>query len=198
MKKRKKMQAVPQTLFEMDSSQPTSISNAEDKFDQDATLNFMPSSSESTRKYANISREALLGYLNPPQHQAVTTTEGPVLIFAGPGSGKTRVITHRIAYLIQEKVIAPSHILAMTFTNKAAGEMHERLEQRVGNQARELTVTTFHSLCARILRRSSQFLLGKGLSSSFTIADDSGCATTFCIKENQGKIRKKRGRGRKN
>jgi len=92
--------------------------------------------------------------LNPAQQEAVTTIEGPVLALAGPGSGKTRALTHRIAYLIRHMDIAPWHILAVTFTNRAAREMKSRLETMLTpNQVASLSVGTFHSLCARWLRR---------------------------------------------
>ena len=91
--------------------------------------------------------------LNDVQSAAVRHANGPCLIFAGAGSGKTRVLTHRIAYLLGELEIAPDRILAVTFTNKAAGEMKSRLERMVGAQSRDLWVGTFHSMCVRMLRR---------------------------------------------
>ena len=94
----------------------------------------------------------LLGGLNPVQHEAVIAPDGPLLIVAGAGSGKTRVLTHRIAYLVAERKVSPFQILAITFTNKAAGEMKERVEQLVGPRANAMWVMTFHSACVRILR----------------------------------------------
>lgn len=106
--------------------------------------------------------------LNGPQREAVHYTEGPLLILAGAGSGKTRVLTHRIAYLIEEKGINPWNILAITFTNKAAGEMRERVDQIVGFGAESIWVSTFHSTCVRILRRHIDRL---GYDTNFTIYD---------------------------
>ena len=91
--------------------------------------------------------------LNMKQKEAVLQTEGPILILAGAGSGKTRVLTYRIAYLIQEKEVNPWNILAITFTNKAAGEMRDRVDNLVESGAGSVWVSTFHSLCVRILRR---------------------------------------------
>ena len=120
----------------------------------------------------------LLNGLNEPQRKAVTTTQGPVLILAGPGSGKTRVITHRIAYLVQHEEISPWRILAVTFTNKAAREMRERLEKLVGvNESKEMTIGTFHAICARVLRMEADSLAPLGLSKSFVIFDTDDQAT---------------------
>ena len=92
--------------------------------------------------------------LNPPQQEAVFHTEGPLLILAGAGSGKTRVLTHRIAHLIADKGVNPFNILAITFTNKAAQEMRERVDKLTGADGMSVWVATFHSTCVRILRRN--------------------------------------------
>lgn len=108
--------------------------------------------------------------LNPPQQQAVQATEGPLLIMAGAGSGKTRVLTHRIAYLIATRKAPPWGILAITFTNKAAREMQERVSKLVGPEGRDIWVSTFHSMCVRILRKDIERI---GFSSNFSILDSS-------------------------
>jgi len=111
---------------------------------------------------------AVLAGLNPVQREAVTAADGPLLVVAGAGSGKTRVLTHRIAHLIAERRASPFQILAITFTNKAAGEMKERVAGLVGPMARRMWVATFHSACSRILRREAEHL---GMKSAFTIYD---------------------------
>ncbi|MDQ6826120.1 MAG: UvrD-helicase domain-containing protein, partial [Candidatus Eremiobacteraeota bacterium] len=107
--------------------------------------------------------------LNDVQNAAVRHANGPCLIFAGAGSGKTRVLTHRVAHLLNELKVFPDRILAVTFTNKAAGEMKSRLERMVGDVARDLWVGTFHSVCVRILRRDGRKI---GISSNFAIMDE--------------------------
>ncbi|WP_094548376.1 DNA helicase PcrA [Petroclostridium xylanilyticum] len=126
--------------------------------------------------------QQLLEGLNNKQKEAVLCTEGPLLILAGAGSGKTRVLTYRIAYLIQEKKVAPWSILAITFTNKAAREMKERLERLVGEQVNDMWVSTFHSACVRILRRDIERL---GYDRSFVIFDyaDQQTVVKDCLKE---------------
>ncbi len=118
----------------------------------------------------NIDPVVLTGSLNPPQREAVLHEGGPLVVFAGAGSGKTRVITHRVACLVAERGVAPWNVLAVTFTNKAAGEMRERLERMVGGAvARDLWVGTFHATCARLLRRYANEV---GVRRDFTSYDD--------------------------
>jgi DNA helicase II / ATP-dependent DNA helicase PcrA len=131
---------------------------------------------------APVATEALLEGLNGPQREAVLHGEGPLLILAGAGSGKTRVLTHRIAHLVGSGAARPGEILAITFTNKAAGEMRERVEALVGGRARAMWVMTFHSACARMLRSDAQRL---GYTRGFTIYDeqDSLRLVKACIDE---------------
>jgi DNA helicase-2/ATP-dependent DNA helicase PcrA len=110
----------------------------------------------------------LLEHLNPSQREAARWTDGPALVLAGPGSGKTRVLTHRVAYLVREHGVRPKEIVAVTFTNKAAREMKERLQGLLGADCDGLTVGTFHSICARILRREAGLL---GFSPEYSIYD---------------------------
>ncbi len=113
--------------------------------------------------------ESYLADLNEAQREAVLATEGPLLVVAGAGSGKTRVLTYRVAHLIRACGVKPNEILAITFTNKAAGEMRERLERMLGNTARAIWILTFHAACGRMLRREAERL---GYRSTFTIYDD--------------------------
>src|SRR5213596_792960 len=128
------------------------------------------------------SDDPLLAGLNPVQREAVTHHDGPLLVVAGAGSGKTRVLTHRIAHLIRDHGVSPFEILAITFTNKAADEMKTRVEALVGPVARKMWVSTFHSACVRILRRDAQRL---GYKSTFTIYDqaDAERLTTYVLRD---------------
>src|SRR6266481_7638522 len=117
---------------------------------------------------AVASPEQYLADLNEAQREAVLTTEGPLLVIAGAGSGKTRVLTSRVAHLLAACGVEPNEILAITFTNKAAGEMRERIETMLGPVARSIWILTFHAACGRILRREAQRL---GYRSNFTIYD---------------------------
>jgi ATP-dependent DNA helicase UvrD/PcrA len=131
---------------------------------------------------AVASSERHLANLNPAQREAVLATEGPVLVVAGAGSGKTRVLTHRIAHLVTACGVKPQEILAITFTNKAAGEMKERLERILGDVAQRMWVMTFHAACGRILRREAPRL---GYRSNFTIYDqaDQVRLVKLCLEE---------------
>ena len=124
----------------------------------------------------------LLEGLNDKQYEAVINTDGPCLVIAGAGSGKTKVLTHKIAYLMQEKDIKPWNILAITFTNKAANEMKERVEALVGDEAKDMWIGTFHSICVKILRR---FIDRIGFDHSFVIFDTSDQRTLIkeCLKD---------------
>ena len=114
--------------------------------------------------------QKILEGLNDKQYEAVINTEGPCLIIAGAGSGKTKVLTHKIAYLIQEKNVSPWSILAITFTNKAANEMKQRIEALIGDAANDMWMGTFHSICVKILRR---YIDRIGFENSFVIFDTS-------------------------
>src|SRR5712691_1154396 len=131
---------------------------------------------------AVASPERYLADLNPAQREAVLTTEGPLLVIAGAGSGKTRVLTYRVAHLLATQGVKPNEILAITFTNKAAGEINQRLDHLLGHVARAIWILTFHSACGRILRRESQRL---GYRSNFTIYDqaDQLRLTKQCLEE---------------
>jgi DNA helicase II / ATP-dependent DNA helicase PcrA len=122
---------------------------------------------KAVKKLQFLSNQLLTG-LNDMQQAAVKATDGPLLIMAGAGSGKTRVLTHRIAYLMTEKQIAPWNILAITFTNKAAREMKERIQRILGPGADDIWISTFHSMCVRILRRDSDRM---GINRNFSILD---------------------------
>ena len=124
----------------------------------------------------------IIDVLNDKQKEAVLSTEGPCLVIAGAGSGKTKVLTHKIAYLMQEKNVKPWSILAITFTNKAANEMKERVENLVGDVAKNMWIGTFHSICVRILRR---YIDRIGFTSSFIIFDSSDQRTLVkqCLKQ---------------
>jgi DNA helicase-2/ATP-dependent DNA helicase PcrA len=137
---------------------------------------------DAPRPRPRLDAEALLTGLNPQQRQAVTHSGGPLLIVAGAGSGKTRVLTHRIAYLLAERNVQPGQILAITFTNKAAGEMKERVASLVGPRAKVMWVSTFHSACVRLLRSEATRL---GYKSTFTIYDqgDSQRLMTLCCRD---------------
>ena len=150
----------PAWLREADSAVDAGLRDPEAPVDPDA---------ERRRAEAQASRKReIVSRLNPEQARAVTTTDGPVLILAGAGSGKTRVLAHRVAYLIGVKGVAPWRILAVTFTNRAAAELRERIVHLVGEAGKEVEAGTFHALCARLLRREGEAI---GLDRRFLIYD---------------------------
>ena len=126
--------------------------------------------------------QEILKELNNKQYEAVINTEGPCLVIAGAGSGKTKVLTHKIAYILQEKNVKPWEIISITFTNKAANEMKERIAKLIGDDVKDMWVGTFHSICVRILRR---FIDRIGFDSSFIIFDTSDQKTLIknCLKD---------------
>jgi DNA helicase-2/ATP-dependent DNA helicase PcrA len=123
---------------------------------------------EQREARAAVRAKEIVGRLNPEQARAVTTTDGPLLILAGAGSGKTRVLAHRIAYLVGVQDVRPWSILAVTFTNRAAGELRDRIISLVGEPGRDVQAGTFHSLCARVLRRDGEAI---GISRRFVVYD---------------------------
>ncbi len=140
------------------------------RFLQNLLLSTLPALDSQTMSARDEANQAVLAGLNPAQCDAVTHQGSPLLIVAGAGSGKTRVLTSRIAYLISQRKVAPWEILAITFTNKAAGEMKERVAHLVGPRSKNMWVATFHSACVRILRNEAEHL---GYSRQFTIYDSS-------------------------
>ena len=148
------------------SAQPPRLSSVTSLFDD--LPGFVPAAQPSSSRPPAIDTRALLEGLNDQQRAAVKHEGSPLLIVAGAGSGKTRVLTHRIAYLLAVRGVQPGQILAITFTNKAAGEMKERVGALVGARSKAMWVSTFHSACVRILRAESKRL---GMSSSFSIYD---------------------------
>ncbi len=160
---------LPSTPEETLPDEPAWLNDAPTPDDNDTVA----PNEDAPRKYIHqpdpAARERILAGLNSRQREAVETTSGPLLIIAGPGSGKTRVLTHRIAYLIEVEGVWPSRICAVTFTNKAAFEMKHRLEGLIGSRVKELTVGTFHSLGVRILRQDADAI---GYPRDFAIYDD--------------------------
>jgi len=145
-------------------------------------LDDLPAQPQTPRVRLAVDPDTLTDGLNPPQRQAVRHRGGPLLIVAGAGSGKTRVLTARVAYLLAHRGAQPGEVLAITFTNKAAGEMKERVAALVGPRARSMWVSTFHSMCVRVLRAEAKQL---GLKTTFSIYDqgDSRRLMTLCVRE---------------
>ena len=161
---------LPEAAADAGPAEPAWLSDVPEAQDPDAWRDPAVRALQEKRQaeIADSRRQEILGRLNPEQARAVTTTDGPVLILAGAGSGKTRVLAHRIAYLVGVKRIAPFRILAVTFTNRAAGELRERIIRLVGEPGKEVQAGTFHSLCARVLRRDGEAI---GLDRRFVIYD---------------------------
>ena len=157
--------AVPNSDIPM---QPSPSRDLEALRSVSARLHRLTLAAASIERVSVTSPEQYLANLNPAQREAVLHTEGPLLVIAGAGSGKTRVLTHRVAHLISAIGVKPNEILAITFTNKAAGEMRERLTTMLGPVARAIWILTFHAACGRILRREAERL---GYKSNFTIYD---------------------------
>ena len=152
----------------------------DDSFGPPATTSPTGSEQPTAAERHRLGTEALLAGLNPQQRAAVVHQGSPLLIVAGAGSGKTRVLTHRIAYLLRERHVHPGAILAITFTNKAAGEMKERVTALVGGRAKAMWVSTFHSACVRILRREATHLGMKSTFSIYDAADSQRLMTLVC------------------
>src|SRR5205085_8226108 len=139
-----------------------------------------PADESTPKRRHRPSRDELLAGLNEPQRAAVVHEGTPLLVVAGAGSGKTRVLTRRIAWLISERDAHPGSILAITFTNKAAAEMRERVEELVGGRARIMWVSTFHSACVRILRKEIERFGQKSGFSIYDAADSKRLMTLVC------------------
>jgi DNA helicase-2/ATP-dependent DNA helicase PcrA len=162
-------EAVPEEPAWLNESPPPDAEYEPSATSGSSLQDFRPGRAGKPTRDTAAAREAILSGLNPRQREAVETTSGPLLIIAGPGSGKTRVLTHRIAYLMEVENVWPSRICAVTFTNKAAGEMKQRLEKLVGPAVRDLTIGTFHSFGVRVLRQDADAI---GYKRDFAIYDD--------------------------
>ena len=173
----------PENLIDAaaDSEEP-SVSRSSDVFARAAALAERALTGEREKKFRRANPDELLEGLNPNQRDAVMHESGPLLVVAGAGSGKTRVLTSRIAYLIAVANVSPFEILAITFTNKASGEMRSRVAKLIGPVAEKMWVSTFHSACVRILRRDAHRL---GYGPSFTIYDqqDAVRLATYVLKD---------------
>ena len=132
-------------------------------------LDFSNPADNSNTNSSSDSAAELLSRLNSPQQEAVKHKDGPILVLAGAGSGKTRVLTHRVAYLIRHYNVPPDRVLAVTFTNKASGEMRDRLNALLGDDAKRVWISTFHSACLKILRHNARHL---GYTNDFVVYDE--------------------------